>query len=115
MSHRTAATALLLASLPYGFALPQVIPLVNDIAPTVTRRPRPLTLPFAPEFLESKVTVIGTVVKPLIESLVEDVTDIIGDATETTASPWIVSQMPYQMLFQQTPLLYWTPKQTSFR
>lgn len=82
MSHRTAATALLLASLPYGFALPHVIPLVSELAPNVT--PSPLLL--VPAVNASTVTVVGTIIQPAVESAVEDVTDAIEDATETVAS-----------------------------
>jgi hypothetical protein len=82
MSHRTAAAALLIASLPYGLALPQVVPLVSELAPNVT--PSPLSLVSA--LNASSVTVIGTVVQPAVESAVEDVTDAIEDATATVAS-----------------------------
>ena len=82
MSHRTAATALLLASLPYGLALPQVIPFLSGIAPNVTPRP----LPLFPAVNASTVAVVGTVVEPAVESAVDDVTDVIEDATETAAS-----------------------------
>lgn len=82
MSHRTAAAALLIASLPYGLALPQVIPLVSELAPNVT--PSPLSL--VPALNASSVTVIGTIVQPAVESVVEDVTDAIEDATATFAS-----------------------------
>ncbi|KAF3051950.1 hypothetical protein E8E11_007773 [Didymella keratinophila] len=82
MSHRTAAAALLIASLPYGLALPQVVPLVSELAPNVT--PSPLSLVSA--LNASSVTVIGTIVQPAVESAVEDVTDAIEDATATVAS-----------------------------
>ncbi|KAJ4382910.1 hypothetical protein N0V86_002137 [Didymella sp. IMI 355093] len=76
------AAALLLASLPYGLALPQVLPLVGELAPDVT--PSPLSL--IPALDASTVTVIGTIVQPAVESAVEDVTDAIEDATETIAT-----------------------------
>ena len=82
MSHRTAATALLLASLPYGLALPQVIPLVSELAPNVTPRP----LPLVPAVNASSVTVIGTVIQPSIESAVDDATDAVEDAIQSAAS-----------------------------
>ncbi|KAF1932377.1 uncharacterized protein M421DRAFT_89677 [Didymella exigua CBS 183.55] len=82
MSPRTAATALLLASLPYGLALPQVIPLVSDLAPNVT----PGALSLIPTLDASTVTVVGTIVQPAVESAVEEIADAIEDATETVAS-----------------------------
>ncbi|KAJ4322570.1 hypothetical protein N0V94_002332 [Neodidymelliopsis sp. IMI 364377] len=79
MSHRTAATALLLASLPYGLALPQVVPLLNGVAPVVPA----LTLSLASS--APTVTVIGTPV-PAVVSAAEDATDAVDDATDIVAS-----------------------------
>ncbi|KAJ4333644.1 hypothetical protein N0V95_009374, partial [Ascochyta clinopodiicola] len=77
MSHRTAATALLLVSLPYGLALPQIIPRVSE----VTRVPKPLTLPYEPGYEPSSVTVVGTVVDATTDPTpLETIADAISDA-----------------------------------
>ncbi|KAF3046631.1 hypothetical protein E8E12_011328 [Didymella heteroderae] len=84
MSHRTAAAALLLASLPYGLALPQVFPLVSELAPAPNVTPSPLSL--VSTLNASSVTVVGTIVQPAVKSAVEDITDAIEDTTATVAS-----------------------------
>ncbi|XPS70445.1 hypothetical protein M3J07_002664 [Ascochyta lentis] len=84
MSHRTAATALLLASLPYGLALPQAIPVVSN----VTRVPRPLTLPYEPGYTPPTVTVVGTVVEPTVDpAALETLADIVSDVLPEDALP----------------------------
>jgi hypothetical protein len=86
MSHRTAATALLLASLPYGIALPQVLPLPIDLAPNAT--------PLLSAFDASTVTVVGTIVQPAVESAIESVADVVEDATSAVESPTDVLPTP---------------------
>jgi hypothetical protein len=86
MSHRTAATALLLASLPYGIALPQVLPLPIDLAPNAT--------PLFSAFNASTVTVVGTIVQPAVESAIESVADAVEDATSAVESATDVLPTP---------------------
>ncbi|KAF3001961.1 hypothetical protein E8E13_007358 [Curvularia kusanoi] len=83
MSQRTAATALLLASLPYSIALPQVLP------SNVTARPFPI-----PAGNASVVTVVGTIVQPAVESAIGDVTDVIEDATTSSALEGATDALP---------------------
>ncbi|KAJ4989172.1 hypothetical protein SVAN01_05251 [Stagonosporopsis vannaccii] len=100
MSHRTAATALLLASsIPYGLALPQpqVIPFLSelDLGPTPEVAPPSLSLASSvpvPDVSSAadasavteipSVTVVGTVVQEAVESF----TDAIQDAIESVTS-----------------------------
>lgn len=101
MSHRTAATALLLASsLPYGLGLPQpkpqVIPFLSELDLSPDVKPTPLILPIAvgPDSSAAAaaptVTVVGTVlqdaVESAVESAVEGFTDAIKDAVGSVTS-----------------------------
>src|SRR5690242_16091433 len=101
MSHRTAATALLLASsLPYGLGLPQpkpqVIPFLSELDLSPDVKPTPLILPLAVGPKSSTaaaaptVTVVGTVlqdaVESAVESAVEGFTDAIEDAVGSVTS-----------------------------
>ncbi|KZM27206.1 uncharacterized protein EKO05_0002298 [Ascochyta rabiei] len=84
MSHRTAATALLLVSLPYGLALPQIIPVISE----VTRVPKPLTLPYEPGYESPTVTVVGTVVDATTDpAALKTVADTESDALPEDALP----------------------------
>ena len=86
MSHRTAATALLLASLPYGIALPQVLPLPIDLPPNAT--------PLFSAFNASTVTGVATIVQPAVESVIESVTDVVEDITSAVESATDVLPTP---------------------
>ncbi len=88
MSKSTKVTALLLASLPCGLALPQAIPLNGDVAP--------ITLPLAPgvdgivvDFITGAVDgVKETVPSALLESVTDAVSDVVSeDDSSTGAAP----------------------------
>lgn len=105
MPHRTSATALLLASLPYGLALPRAIPFTNHTT---------LTVPLAPTAPIGDVTVIGTAVGTTVQDVsstnsstsTETVTSTISDDLPTTALPTLDPEADIlSLLFSEDPVL----------